>query len=53
MSPQYGYGAKFYGAMDRLKHLEGEISAWVDENSRLTTHRYYSKRREYVVWING
>jgi hypothetical protein len=51
MAPQYGYGAKFYGAMERLKHLAGEIVAWVDENSRLTTHRYYPSKGEYVVWV--
>ena len=49
MAPQYGHGAKFYGAMERLKHLAGEIVAWVDENSRLTTHRYYPSKGEYVV----
>ncbi len=51
IAPQYGYGAKFYGAMERLKHLAGEISDWADENSRLTTHRYYPHKREYVVWV--
>jgi hypothetical protein len=51
MAPQYGYGAKFYGAMEHLKHLAGEIAAWVDENSRLTTHRYYPSKGEYVVWV--
>jgi hypothetical protein len=51
MAPQYGYGAKFYGALDHLKHLAGELAAWVDENSRLTTHRFYPAKREYVVWV--
>jgi hypothetical protein len=51
MAPQYGYGAKFYGAMERLKNLAGEIATWVDENSRLTTHRHHPKTGEYVVWV--
>jgi hypothetical protein len=51
MAPQYGYGAKFYGALEHLKHLAGEVAAWVDENSRLTTHRYYPSKGEYVVWV--
>lgn len=51
MAPQYGYGAKFYGALDHLEHLAGELAAWIHENSRLTTHRHYLGKREYVVWV--
>jgi hypothetical protein len=51
VSPQLGYGAKFYGAHERLKHIAGELATWVDENARLTSHRYYPKEREYVVWV--
>jgi len=51
MAPQYGYGPKFVRALHHLKHLAGELRDWVDDNSRLTTHRYYPGKREYVVWI--
>jgi hypothetical protein len=48
---QYGHEAKVSRALHHLEQLAGELSAWSDENSRLTTHRFYPRSSEYVVWV--
>jgi hypothetical protein len=51
MTFQFGHEAKVAWALHRLEQLAGELSAWIDENSRLTTHRFYPRSGEYVVWV--